>query len=284
MIKKRSGLGHKMQQIMGYRVEELQKGLWAIDDEKNDSMYLVEGAQKALLIDTCMMDGALAPLLRQLTLKPVELALTHAHIDHMYHAPEFEMVYLHQADIDDWHAPFGRFSVWAGAPFLHVKRKHYDVKHYRPLKGGDLLDLGSVVLRVLPAPGHTPGSIVLVDAAHQVLFFGDAVGSGSGALMALPECLMISRYRDGLDKLLPKLIPYRDYTFLGGHRRQAIPTPQFPDAGPLTFEVVEDMKLLCEKMLAGTVAPQPAGHLGFSRLSQYKAGRAAMVQKKSKIK
>ena len=93
-------MGQKMQQIMGYRVEELQKGLWAIDDEKNDSMYLIEGSQKALLIDTCMVDGPLAPLLRQLTDKPVELALTHAHIDHMYHAPEFATVYLHQADID----------------------------------------------------------------------------------------------------------------------------------------------------------------------------------------
>jgi glyoxylase-like metal-dependent hydrolase (beta-lactamase superfamily II) len=273
-----------MQQIMGYRVEELQKGLWAIDDEKDDSMYLVEGTQKSLLIDTCMVDGPLTLLLRQLTSKPVELALTHAHIDHMYHAPEFETVYLHQADIDDWHAPWGRFSVWADAPVLHVKRKHYDVKHYRPLKDGDLLDLGGVQLRVLPAPGHTPGSIILIDDVHRVLFLGDAVGSGAGALMALPECLTISRYRDELDNLLPRLLPYKDYTFLGGHRRQATPTPQFPDAGPLTFEVVEDMKTLCEKMLSGTVAPQPAGRLGITRLYQYKTGRAAMVEKKSKIK
>ncbi len=273
-----------MQQIMGYRVEELQNGLWAIDDEKNDSMYLIEGTQKALLIDTCMMDGPLAPLLRQLTGKPVELALTHAHIDHMYHAPEFETVYLHQADIDDWHAPFGRFSVWAGAPVLHVKRKHYDVKHYRPLKGGDLLDLGGIQLGVLPAPGHTPGSIILIDETHKALFLGDAVGSGAGALMALPECLPVSRYRDELKKLLPKLAPYRDYTFLGGHRQQATPCPQFPDAGPLTFEVVEDMATLCEEMLAGNVVPQPAGHRGIFQLYTYKLGHAAMVQKKSKIK
>ena len=273
-------MGQKMQQIMGYRVEELQKGLWAIDDEKNDSMYLIEGSQKALLIDTCMVDGPLAPLLRQLTDKPVELALTHAHIDHMYHAPEFATVYLHQADIDSWRPPFGRFSVWAGAPVLHVTRKRYDVKHYHPLKDGTLLDLGGLVLRVLHAPGHTPGSIILVDDIHHVLFLGDAVGSGAGALMALPECLTVSQYRDELKKLLPRLAPYRDDLFLGGHRQQAL----LPGAGPLTFAVVEDMQVLCEQMLAGKIEPQPAGHLGVFRLYHYQLGRGAMVQKKSKIK
>lgn len=35
-----------------YRVERIGQGMWAIDDESEDSLYLIEGTERALLIDT----------------------------------------------------------------------------------------------------------------------------------------------------------------------------------------------------------------------------------------
>ena len=87
----------------GYEIEKIDEGLWAIDDKMGCSMYLVEGKNKALLVDTGVQEGKILPMLKSLTDKPISLALTHAHIDHMYHADEFEEVYLHERDIKAWH-------------------------------------------------------------------------------------------------------------------------------------------------------------------------------------
>ena len=77
----------------GYEIEKIDEGLWAIDDKMGCSMYLVEGKNKALLVDTGVKEGEILPMLKSLTDKPISLALTHAHIDHMYHADEFEEVF-----------------------------------------------------------------------------------------------------------------------------------------------------------------------------------------------
>ena len=91
----------------GYEIEKIDEGLWAIDDKMGCSMYLVEGKNKALLFDTGVQEGKILPMLKSLTDKPISLALTHAHIDHMYHADEFEEVYLHERDIKAWHGGVG---------------------------------------------------------------------------------------------------------------------------------------------------------------------------------
>lgn len=72
--------------VNGYRVEQRGDGLWALDDERQASMDLVEGTECALLIDTGMCRESPLPVLRMQTDKPIDLALTHAHVDHMEHA------------------------------------------------------------------------------------------------------------------------------------------------------------------------------------------------------
>ena len=81
------------------RIERIADGLWALDEAHQGSMYLIEGDERALLIDTGMDAKPLLPVLRTLTDKPIILALTHAHVDHMERADEFETVYLHRDDL-----------------------------------------------------------------------------------------------------------------------------------------------------------------------------------------
>ena len=54
----------------GYEIEKIDEGLWAIDDKMGCSMYLVEGKNKALLIDTGVQEGKILPMLKSLQINP----------------------------------------------------------------------------------------------------------------------------------------------------------------------------------------------------------------------
>lgn len=54
-----------------YASTKLGDGIWHIEDNNRDSMYLVEGSEKAALIDTGMGSGDLPGFVRNLTKLPV---------------------------------------------------------------------------------------------------------------------------------------------------------------------------------------------------------------------
>lgn len=54
------------------------------------------------------------------------------------------------------------------------------------VKDGDIFDLGGVHIEVAHMPGHTPGSIVLLDRKSGNCFSGDAFGSGQVWLQLKP--------------------------------------------------------------------------------------------------
>ena len=55
---------------------------WCIDEYGMTAMYLLEGDEFALLIDTGLGLFDLTALVRQYTDKPLLVALTHGHVDH----------------------------------------------------------------------------------------------------------------------------------------------------------------------------------------------------------
>lgn len=266
-----------------FRVEPLAEGVWAIDDPAGDSCYLIEGTDRALLIDTGLGTRPLTPLLRTLTDKPVELALTHAHIDHMYRAGEFATVYLHRDDLSAWRRPLGTLYAF-GHLLYRLPPKPVRPKRFTTIDGATVLDPGSCPIRVIPAPGHTPGSVIYADECHRLLFTGDAFGSGEAAWMWLPGCMDVRAYRDSLRAMLPALAPYRDYRWLGGHRLQGAPYAHSPHSHPLTMRVPEDMAALCDDMLKGRDRGKAVRLLPLLRLRVYSHGHASMVQRRCKIR
>ncbi len=265
-----------------YTVEQIAPSAFAIDNDRDESMYLIRGQSKAVLIDTGSDPHPLADVIRGLWDGPVEVVLTHAHFDHIGQADAFEKVSVHRADLEAWNvlgpeAVLG--SLGSGAGW-----NRYNVKNWHPLEDGDRIDLGDRSLRVILAPGHTPGSILIADDEQQLLLTGDAFGSGSHAWMWMPGCLSVGSYRDSLRNVLKKLEPISGYRMFGGHRRQSIPTAEEPLSGPLTFDTVKDMETLCEKILSGDLQPEKKErNFGFPCL-RYRYGRAAIVVMKSKIK
>ncbi len=48
-----------------------------------------------------------------------------------------------------------------------------------PVKEGDIINLGGRTLKIIDIPGHTPGSIAILDEEYRVLISGDSVEDGN---------------------------------------------------------------------------------------------------------
>ncbi len=243
------------------------------EDFIDASFYLIEGAARALLIDTGCGGGNVRRLASAFTDKPIDLAVTHAHGDHDAHAGEFERVYMHRADI-------------AAKRAALPEEKRGETERFLPLEDGAVIDLGGgALVRALHIPGHTPGSVAFVDEAHEAVFTGDAIGSGVGVWLQLPGCGTISEYKAALLHFATELYPYRNYRFFGGHFRQADP-PYSTSHNPVSYEMVEDMVRLCDDLLFGRAKSQPYEGRAFGEEAPRIAcaGTAAMVYLPSRVR
>ena len=142
-----------------YTVTQLDESTWALDEGLVRS-YLLVGEEKALLIDTGNGAGDLPAEVRALTALPVMLVNTHADGDHMACNEAFDCAWLHPSEFDRY-------------------EKRYPNHPHAPLQDGEEIDLGGRVVRVLLIPGHTPGSIALLDVSHRQLFSGDSVSASA---------------------------------------------------------------------------------------------------------
>jgi glyoxylase-like metal-dependent hydrolase (beta-lactamase superfamily II) len=133
----------------------------------NESVYVVEGNDKALVIDAGSRMPHLDKAVATLTDKPLMLALTHGHGDHVGGAVCFPEVWIHPADT----------SMIAGG-----RRAYQGTIHY--LSDGDVIDLGGRQIEVMHTPGHTFGSVTFFDKDHHYGFSGDAFGSTNLLLFA----------------------------------------------------------------------------------------------------
>lgn len=168
-----------------YSFTQVEPGVWHIVDYRKDSMYLVEGEHEALLIDTGMGEGDLKALVNSITKKPLSVVITHAHWDHIMQADQFEEVYLNHKD----------------RQIIELFKLDVDYRRFLDVREDHVFDLGGRSLQVIEVPGHTPGSIVLLDRQNGLLFSGDSVGAGH-TWMHLPGCLPLSVYLQSLKRLL----------------------------------------------------------------------------------
>lgn len=183
----------------------LMPGVWQITDrpqgEFGVDMYLLEGSSKALLIDAGDSKADLAGFIGGLTGKPVEVVIAHGHGDHTAGMDQFRQVYMSHKDIESLNSMFG------------TGLSESDVID---LKGGEVFDIGTYKIEVIAVPGHTPGSVVLLDRERQLLFTSDALGSGS-VWMQLPESSPIEAYAAELRKLVDYLAEFDRLKVFVGH-------------------------------------------------------------------
>ena len=81
------------------------------------------------------------------------------------------------------------------------------------VKNGHVFNLGGRQLEVIETPGHTPGSICLVDRENKLLFSGD--NNNTAVWLFLPESLHLSTYLISLRNLAARISEFK--TILPGH-------------------------------------------------------------------
>ena len=128
----------------------------------NESMYLVEGNNKAMLIDTGKKIADLDKIVASITKKPVTVYVTHGHSDHVGNVGSFPEVYINPGDTDIFQQSLPNYK----------GKINY-------LKDGQIIDLGGRQVEVVFTPAHTPGSTTYIDKAAGYGFSGDSFGSGN---------------------------------------------------------------------------------------------------------
>lgn len=208
--------------------------------------YLIEGSEKALLIDGLAGVGSLKAFVRELTDLPVELVLTHGHVDHAGAAFEYGVCRVHPADVEMLYAhgdPARRYDfVTRGKPEGAFKPKMEDVVppcavRTLPVYDGDVFDLGGVRIEAIGVPGHSHGTLVFLDRARRVVYSGDACNPNT--LLALPGSTTIETYKQSLLHFMDFIGEFD--VLYGGHGTGAVPKC-----------IIEEAIELCDEIMAGT--------------------------------
>lgn len=191
-------------------VKQVADKVWRIDDRGGDNMYLVEGNDAALLIDAGTGVADLSTCVQSLTALPVIVVNTHGHPDHSGGDYQFPEVYAHPAE-------FGAITAFCStqvhrdaieriqqespelASLLLDPPDSVTIPVLLPMREGFVFNLGGRRLEVLETPGHTRGSVCLLDSANGLLFTGD--NNNAVAWLFLEECTPLEQYLQTLQRL-----------------------------------------------------------------------------------
>jgi glyoxylase-like metal-dependent hydrolase (beta-lactamase superfamily II) len=237
--------------------KEIAPKTTAIEGLGNELCYLLEGEERALLIDALTGAGNLRAFCRELTDLPVTLVNTHGHLDHAGGNFDFGECFIHSDDIPlvyeiEIAARMGFVTNMMKTTGRAVPLTENDFTASRPVKtlpvtGGHVFDLGGRKIEVIAVPGHTRGTIVLLDRDRRILFSGDACNVNT--LLFLPHSTSIEEYRESLFHF-KTFQPYFDGMW-GGHGLWEVPKV-----------IIDEAIDLCDEILAGTDDAQPSEFLG----------------------
>lgn len=229
---------------MEYTLQKIADHIWAID-QKGVRAFLLVGEKNAILVDTCF-GGDILSACRSITPNPITLITTHSDGDHIGSDDQFPVQYLHGDEFDRYES--------RGKGTLHAT----------PMQEGDRFTVGDYCLEVIWIPGHTPGSIALLDRKHRFLISGDTVQNG---------CIFM--HGDGRD-----LRAFRgSIAKLDALRQEGLFDTVYPAHGDavVSADILADHLALAEDVLSGNAVPVgPAPDWFPETVKIYRHGRAQM--------
>jgi len=215
-------------------VREIQDDLfqiaWGLD---STCMYVLVTRDKALVVDTQTMaeyEGRkIVDYVKSITDKPTVVVNTHPHRDHIAGNAQFGEAYLSEPAIEEVKAAAARTNT----PITYTMK---------PVKDGDLIDLGDRKIEVIAIPAHSPGSIALLDQKTGYLFTGDEIDPGQVVGM---NPVKIQAHHANMKKL---------YERFYGKVSMIIPAH---NGAPVTKRYIKYFMDLDAKIIAGTAPEVP---------------------------
>lgn len=200
-----------------FRNRKITDSLTRIYGATGECMYLLTGEERALLVDTGTGIGDLKAYVETLTGKPLTVAMTHGHLDHVQGASQFEKYYLSQKDLIllDCNANMELRIGYArsmAVPARNPELAKIESDGFQPkaeaensidIPDGKVFDFGGVRAEFHSLPGHTPGSMAVLFPEDRILLTGDACCGAT--LLAFEYCTSIEEYKDALTALKEKL-------------------------------------------------------------------------------
>ena len=251
-----------------YPMVQFEKGTWEIDEFDCASIFLLEGTEKAMLIDCGMGIGDLRGAVEMITDKPLIVVISHGHIDHTGNARQFDEIWIHPKDLDkpipqdtarrkfdteriarrQKSSIGGYFTMFNLYPYdINVDLREPEAYGNMPviydLYDGQEFDLGGGrIVTAYECPGHSPGEMVFLDNQTRCLFCGDALNYNLGIGSIPVETTL--RYMKRLQQMGDRY----DRIYNGHHDFRALGMPLGGDCLPNVIAVLEDV-------LAGTAVP-----------------------------
>ena len=193
-----------------FQANQVLPGVYHIADPMNVFCTLLVGEKQALLFDTGYGLFNLQAFVRTLTTLPLTVLLSHGHHDHACGAVWFEKALISKADREVcryYTRPEQRLRILDQAENKGLLPEDFDRKAYALAGCGNLiawegeeLDLGGMTARILPTPGHTPGSLGILLMPHRLLLAGDNWNPTTWLFFA--ECEKMNRYVQTMQGLL----------------------------------------------------------------------------------
>ncbi len=166
---------------------------------------------KTAIIDPGGDEDRILKKLKELGVTPVLILATHGHADHVCGAWRLRRelkipVAMHEADDSFFRQAetAAVFSSWGFEP-----NEPADIT----FRDGDVLEVGTIKLKVIHTPGHSPGSVCFYDGEKN-LFTGDTLFVGAVGRADLPG----GDFQQMLKSIETKILPLPDDTvILPGH-------------------------------------------------------------------
>ncbi len=209
--------------------ETIKDGVFILKEPNGTNCYLVVGSERAMLIDCGLGFSDIKSTVENLTNLPYYVVITHGHVDHFGGAWQFGKIYLHKDDcarLNDIQRSYIMRKLFLkgaqGSDTTKVSFKEFANKP-KPeiirMNGDEVFDLGSKIIRIHHTPGHTRGSVALIDETDSIIFSGDNVCDA--LWMMLPGATSIEEWIPSCEWLYEMS---KKYSVYWGHRREKLET------------------------------------------------------------